>query len=81
VISDSIATTARFNAFGSALSNGQFLSLAPGERAAVPVALNPVEFAVTPALGVMVVTLDNANSSEHRQAMLLRVHGAEEDDD
>lgn len=80
VTSDSIAAIARFNAFASALSNGQFLSLAPGERAVVPVALNPVEFAATPALGVMVVTLDNANKGEHRQAMLLRLDDEEDED-
>jgi len=38
----------------------------------VPVAIDPVEFKITPALGFMVVTEDNLSGES--QANLLRLH-------
>jgi minor extracellular serine protease Vpr len=52
--------TASFNAFSPAISTGQFVSVDPGARATVPVSVDPAEWALTPALGLMVVTEDNA---------------------
>jgi len=51
--------TASFNAFTPAISNAMFVSVAPNATATVPVSVDPVEFAKTPALGLMVVTEDN----------------------
>lgn len=49
-----------FNAFTSAISTGQFAAVAPGATVSVPVSVNAAEWAQTPALGLMVVVLDNA---------------------
>jgi len=51
--------TASFNAFTPAISNANFVPVAPNATATVPVTVDPVEFAKTPALGVMVVIEDN----------------------
>jgi minor extracellular serine protease Vpr len=69
-IGDAITTPAAFNAFNSAISNGDFATLAPGASASVPISLNRAEFRITPALGEMVVPLEN---SSRREALLLPV--------
>jgi hypothetical protein len=69
---DAIATPAAFNAFNSAISTGAFVSLAPGGSASVPLAINRKEFALTPALGAMVVSLENM-TNENDQTLLLRL--------
>jgi len=51
--------TASFNAFTPAISNAMFVPVAPNATATVPLTVDPVEFAKTPALGVMVVIEDN----------------------
>ncbi len=50
---------ASFNAFTPAISNAMFVPVAPNATATVPVAVDPVEWAKTPALGLMVVIQDN----------------------
>ncbi len=57
--SDTITTAAKFNAFNSAISTGAFVMLPPGTNASVPLSINRAEFRKTPALGQMVVSLDN----------------------
>jgi minor extracellular serine protease Vpr len=69
---DVITNAARFNAFNSSISTGAFVGLAPGASANVPIAINRAEFALTPALGEMVVSLDNT-TKENEQALLLRL--------
>jgi len=56
---DAITTAARFNAFNSSISTGAFVTLAPGASASVPLSINRTEFRLTPALGQMVVSLEN----------------------
>jgi hypothetical protein len=56
---DVIATPASFNAFNSSISTGAFVTLAPGANASVPLVINRKEFRQTPALGQMVVSLEN----------------------
>jgi len=56
---DAIATAARFNAYDSAISTGAFFTLPPGTSASVPLVINRAEFRNTPALGQMVVSLEN----------------------
>jgi hypothetical protein len=66
---DETAGAASFNAFSSSVSQGDFLSIAPGAVEFVPVSFNPTEQALTPALGHMIVTLDNRGGS--REATLI----------
>jgi hypothetical protein len=63
---------ASFNAFSSAVSQGDFIGLAPGAVEFVPVALDPAEQAITPALGHMIVTLDNRSGSREAALIPLR---------
>ena len=74
---DVLAGTAKFNAFSSAISQGDFAELGPGARASVPVTVNADELAQTPALGQMVVSIDN--SSGKKQAILLKLDGSSDD--
>jgi minor extracellular serine protease Vpr len=61
---------AKFNAFTSAISNGDFVTVAPGASASSAAQIDPVEWALTPALGLMVVDMES--SSGAAQAALLR---------
>ena len=72
--SDSIPTPASFNAFNNAISTAAFASLPPGGSVAVPITIDRAEFARTPALGVMVVSTENATQGQS-QALLLRIGG------
>ena len=58
--------SAKFNAFNNAVTTASFSSLNPGQHASVPLVIDPVEWAQTPALGVMVVGLENLNRSQAR---------------
>ncbi|TMH18692.1 MAG: peptidase S8 and S53 subtilisin kexin sedolisin [Betaproteobacteria bacterium] len=72
------ATAGRFNAFNNAVSTGAFAVVGPRSRASVPLTINPTEFAATPALGVMVVGIENF--SGRAEANLLRFEREEDDD-
>jgi hypothetical protein len=67
---DTITAAARFNAFSNAISTGAFVTLPPETSANVPVTIDRKEFHQTPALGQMVVSLDNA-TRDGNQALLL----------
>jgi minor extracellular serine protease Vpr len=67
---DAIATPASFNAFNSSISTGAFETLPPGSNASVPLSINRAEFRLTPALGQMVVSLEN-RAREGNQALLV----------
>jgi minor extracellular serine protease Vpr len=56
---DVVAGTAKYNAYSSSISQGDFVTLPKGASAAVPITITPAEWAQTPALGTMIVTLDN----------------------
>jgi minor extracellular serine protease Vpr len=59
---------ARFNAWSSSISQGGFVSnLAPGGTGSVPISVNLEEWARTPAMGIMVVTLDNKSGENEAQ--------------
>jgi len=73
--SDAFDTAASFNAFNNAISTGAFVSVGPGGRVSVPITIDPTEFAVTPALGVMTVSLDNVTRGRRQQAQLLKLKG------
>ncbi len=68
---ESLTGTGSFNAFAPAISNAIFLSVAPNATLDVPVAVDPVEFKKTPALGFMVVTEDNRSGAS--EANLLKL--------
>jgi len=57
---DAVAGTAKYNAYSSAISQGDFVTVPKGASGTVPVTVNPTEWAQTPALGEMIVTLDNS---------------------
>ncbi len=63
--------SAKYNAYSPAISQGQFAAVAPGGSTKVSVSVNNAEWANTPALGVMVVVIDNASGAN--EARLLPV--------
>jgi|KBSSwiStaDraftv2_1062776.scaffolds.fasta_scaffold42785_1 subtilisin family serine protease len=69
--SDSFAKSAKYNAFASAISDGQFVGVPPNAAGSVPITVNPAELAITPALGLMVVTQDNKNGKD--EANLVKI--------
>jgi hypothetical protein len=70
-VQNSVPGVATFNAFTPAISNGDYVAVSSGSTATSSATIDPVEWALTPALGVMVV--DKENPSGATQATLLRV--------
>jgi minor extracellular serine protease Vpr len=68
---DEVEGTAKYNAYSPSISQGQFATVAPGRSTKVAVTVNNAEWAKTPALGVMVVVVDNASGAN--EARLLSV--------
>jgi subtilisin family serine protease len=69
---DQVKGSAKFNPWTSAISNGGFATVAPNATDATnTIAVDSAEWALTPALGVMVVTLDNQSGAG--QAQLIKV--------
>jgi subtilisin family serine protease len=62
---------AKYNVWASSISQGDFLTVAPGANATTTISVNGAEALQTPALGVMVVTLDNKSGGD--EADLLQV--------
>ena len=60
---DTFNEVASFNAFQSSVSTGNSVTVNPNQAIGVTVSVNPTEFAVTPAKGVMIVTHDNKNGA------------------
>ncbi len=69
---DAFTQAAGFNAFGSAVSNAQFVSVDPNSTVSVPVTVDSIEFALTPPMGVMVVTQDNKNGASEADLVTLK---------
>ena len=65
--SDSIAGTAKFNAFAPSISTGMFDTVAPNATATETVTIEPAEWALTPSLGLMIVTHDNQSGQDEAQ--------------
>jgi subtilisin family serine protease len=72
VKTDATTRAASFNAFHNSISTGAFVTLAPGMKTSVPLTIDRTEFRKTPALGQMVVSLDNL-AEENEEALLLRL--------
>jgi subtilisin family serine protease len=65
---DTVNGTAKFNVWSSAISQGGFATVAPrGTDTSNVIAVNPAEWQLTPAKGVMVVTLDNESGENEAQ--------------
>jgi hypothetical protein len=67
-----VAGKAKFNPWSSSISQGDFVTVAPGATdASVTVTVNSAEAKLSPALGVMVVTFDNKSGAD--EAQLIKV--------
>ncbi len=66
---DTVNGTAKFNVWSSAISQGGFAAAVPprGSDTSNVIAVNPAEWQLTPAKGVMVVTLDNESGDGEAQ--------------
>ena len=64
---------AELGAFSSTITDGQYLPLAPNASASVPFSVNLTEKALTPALGLMVVTQDNKNGKDEANLVKIEV--------
>jgi minor extracellular serine protease Vpr len=60
----SLPGRASFNAFSPAITNALFVPVAPNATALVPVAIDPKEWKVTPARGLMIVVEDNFSGAQ-----------------
>ena len=58
---DTFDQSAKFNAINSSISTGAFDVVNPNQAMGETITVNPTEFALTPAKGVMIVTQDNKN--------------------
>jgi minor extracellular serine protease Vpr len=61
--SETVGSSAKFNAFTPAISTGQFVSVPPNGTTTVPVSINASEWATTPSLGIMAVAAENLNGA------------------
>jgi hypothetical protein len=68
---DEVPATAVYDAFTPSVSNGQYVALASGASATLPIAVNVHLQKTTPADGWLVVSLDNPNGAA--QAALIPV--------
>ena len=66
-VGDAITALAPFNAFNSAISTGQFDAIPVGATVKDAVSINPTEWKITPALGLMIVTVDNRSGGAQAQ--------------
>jgi minor extracellular serine protease Vpr len=69
-----VAGSAKYHAWSSSISQGGFVTVAPGATdATTPISVNSAEWARTPALGLMVVTLDNKSGGDEAQLIKVEV--------
>ena len=61
---DEVDGVAAFNAFTPAISNGMFDVVAPGSSTTETVRIDAAEWALTPALGLMILSHDNRSADE-----------------
>lgn len=65
---DTVPGKAKFNAWNSAISQGLFVTVAPGATDATSqISIDPAEWQLTPAKGLMVVTFDNKSGADEAQ--------------
>jgi minor extracellular serine protease Vpr len=66
-----VAGSAKYNPWSSSISQGDFVTVAPGATKTSAVSVDSAESKLTPALGLMVVTFDNKSGAD--EAQLIRV--------
>ena len=72
--SNVVAGSARFNVWSSAISTGGFAFVAPGQTdSSNVISVNSAEYALTPPLGLMIVTLDNLSGEGEAQLIEVQV--------
>ena len=65
---DVVPGVAKYNVWSSAISQGGFATVAPGGTdTSNVIAINPAEWALTPAKGLMIVSLDNKSGADEAQ--------------
>ena len=69
---DEVDGIAKFNAWSSSISQGGFQTVAPGGTATETITKNAAEWALTPALGLMIVTLDNKAGTDEAQTIKVK---------
>lgn len=67
--SDVVDGKAKYNAYTPAITTGGYQTVAPAGTASETIAVNAAEWARTPALGVMVATLDNKSGKDEAQLL------------
>jgi subtilisin family serine protease len=70
---DIVPGVGSYNAWSSSISQGMFANVPVGGAGAVPVAITPAEWALTPALGSMIVSLDNKAGKDEAALMPLEL--------
>jgi len=66
--SKQVSGSAKYNVWASAISQGGFATVAPGATDSTNViSINSAEWALTPAKGIMVITLDNKSGTDEAQ--------------
>lgn len=71
---DPVPGVGTFNAWSSSISQGAFVAVPKGAGGTVPITINPAEWSMTPALGVMVVSLDNKAGKEEAALLPLALN-------
>src|SRR5262249_37486799 len=66
---------AKYNAYTSAVSQGDFFAVDPGQTQTTTISINPAEWDNTATKGVMVVTLDNTAGAGEAQLIDLPSNG------
>lgn len=70
---DAVPGVGKYNAWSSSISQGDFAAVPMGGSGTFPITINPAEWAMTPALGVMVVSLDNKAGKEEAALLPLEL--------
>lgn len=68
---DVVDGTAKFNAWSSSITQGDFLTVPPGGEASTTISINPAEWALTPAMGIMVVGVDDKAGQEEADTVAM----------
>ncbi len=62
---DSVPDVAAFNAFAPSITTGDYLAgIAPGASGSATMTINPAEWLLTPALGTLVLAIDNKSGAD-----------------
>lgn len=77
---DATTGIAKYNAWTSSISQGDFVSVAPGATGTSAVSINAAEWTQTPALGLLIVTQDNRSGSRQTQLIAVPAKAGEDDD-